>query len=236
MKASPMTQTNDSESNINWALPQGIAEPDQLVAQINVYSESIILRIIQHDATYVRMVSADGLAHALNGEVNIMSGLLPKDAIWWQSNALRPAVALWREPAVWNTALQTQPFEPPKRYAIPMPGLIFICAPSQAPWILAAKHRPRTPQEQLYKAPTFNTFRDGRVCPGTHQFPPEVDQIPESFFTSFFSMTGDVRNRSSKHPDNLLDLWNELDGLDQYPMDDLVPAYTVAEAMQLQSE
>ncbi len=43
----------------------------------------------------------------------------------------------------------------------------------------------------------------GRVCPGSHRFPEEVGLIPESFFQSFFSLTGDTRNRSKKHPDNL---------------------------------
>ena len=65
--------------------------------------------------------------------------------------------------------------------------------------------------------PAFNVFSDGRACPGSHTFPDEVGQIPESFFQSYFSGTGDSHNRSKKHPDNLHALWEELDGHDRIP-------------------
>ena len=55
--------------------------------------------------------------------------------------------------------------------------------------------------------------------------------IPDSFFQSFFSMTGDTRERSKKHSDNLHALWEELDGKRKYPTEDLVPQCTVAQAM-----
>ena len=55
--------------------------------------------------------------------------------------------------------------------------------------------------------------------------------MPESFFRSFFSLTGDSRERSKKHPDNLQALWEELDGKTEYPVEDLVPQCTVGQAM-----
>ena len=55
--------------------------------------------------------------------------------------------------------------------------------------------------------------------------------IPEGFFQSFFSLTGDTRDRSKKHPDNLQALWEEIDGKPEYPMEDLVPQCTVAQAI-----
>ena len=68
-----------------------------------------------------------------------------------------------------------------------MPGLIFVCSPGRGPWVYAAKKRPSDPEQQLYRAPAFNVFQDGRVCPGSHRFPEEVDRIPESFFESLVS-------------------------------------------------
>ena len=79
--------------------------------------------------------------------------------------------------------------------------------------------------------PAFNVFRDGRVCPGSHRFPEQVGRIPESFFQSFFSLTGDSQGRSKQHPDNLQALWEELDGKAEYPVEDLVPQCTVGHAM-----
>ncbi len=102
---------------------------------------------------------------------------------------------------------------------------------ARAPWVYAAKSRPTGAEQQLYRAPAFNVFGDGRVCPGSHAFPEEVGLIPDSFFESYFSMTGDTRERSKKHPDNLHALWEELDGKRKYPLGDLVPQCTVAQAM-----
>ena len=89
----------------------------------------------------------------------------------------------------------------------------------------------RVPEQQLYRTPAFNVFRDGRTCPGSHRFPEEVGKIPESFFQSFFSLTGDTRERSKKNPDNLQALWEELDGQADYPVEDMVPQCTVGQVM-----
>ena len=140
-------------------------------------------------------------------------------------------VALWRPPKVWPVALQREAFKPPARLRVPMPGLVFVCSPGRAPWVYAAKSRPTGAEHPLYRAPAFNVFADGRVCPGSHTFPEEVGLIPESFFQSFFSITGDTRDRSKKHPDNLHALWEELDGKRKYPLKDLVPQCTVGQAM-----
>ena len=159
------------------------------------------------------------------------SGLLPHDALWWNQGETGQVVALWRPPQVWSVALQREAFKPPARLRLPMPGLVFVCSPGRAPWVYAATERPTDPEQQLFRAPAFNVFRDGRVCPGSHRFPEEVGLIPESFFQSFFSLTGDSRDRSKKHPDNLQALWEEMDGKTEYPMEDLVPQCTVAHAM-----
>ena len=112
-----------------------------------------------------------------------------------------------------------------------MPGLVFVCSPGRPPWVYAALNRPTGPEQHLFRAPAFNVFRDGRVCPGSHRFPEEVGLIPESFFQSYFSLTGDSRDRSKKHADNLQALWEEIDGKTEYPVEDLVPQCTVGQAM-----
>ena len=159
------------------------------------------------------------------------SGLLPDNALWWNQGETGRVVALWRPPQVWPVALQREAFQPPARLRLPMPGLVFVCSPGRAPWVYAALERPTDSEQQLYRAPAFNIFRDGRVCPGSHRFPEEVGRIPESFFQSFFSRTGDSQGRSKQHPDNLQALWEELDGKAEYPLEDLVPQCTVAHAM-----
>ena len=225
--------TNDAERT-GWSLPGAPDVPkDVLKMQLEVYDETVLLRGFDGDSVWVRTISADEIANVFIQHLGFSSGLLPEDALWWNQGETGHTVALWRPPRVWPVALQREAFKPPARLRIPMPGLVFVCSPGRAPWVYTALSRPGPdgPEQQLFRTPAFNVFRDGRVCPGSHHFPEDVGLIPESFFESFFSLTGDTRERSKKHPDNLLALWEELDGKTEYPTEDLVPQCTVAHAM-----
>ena len=215
-----------------WSLPGGTDLPrDDLKLQLEVYGETILLRGFDGDSMWVRTVSADEISGALTRHMGFSSGLLPQEALWWNQGETGQVVALWRPPQVWRVALQREAFKPPARLRLPMPGLVFVCSPGRAPWVYTAMERPTDVEQQLFRAPAFNVFGDGRVCPGSHRFPEEVGLIPESFFQSYFSLTGDTRNRSKKHPDNLQALWEEINGKNEYPMEDLVPQCTLAHAM-----
>ena len=219
---------------LEWSLPgESAVARDEIRMQLEVYEETILLRGFEGNSAWVRTVSADGIANVFTQHLGCASGLLPEDALWWSQGGNGQVVGLWRPSRVWPVALQREAFAPPMRLRIPMPGLVFVCAPGRAPWVYAAESRPTAPDQQLYRAPAFNVFRDGRVCPGSHAFPNEAWLIPESFFQSYFSITGDTRERSMKHPDSLLALWEEIDGTTAYPMDDLVPQCTVAHAMAI---
>ena len=225
--------TSDANAT-EWSLPGPADTPrDDLQLQLEVYKETILLRGFDGDSAWVRTVSADVIANVFTQHLGFSSGLLPEDALWWNQGETGQVVALWRPPGVWPVALQREAFKPPARLRLPMPGLVFVCSPGRAPWVYATTNRPTDSGQQLFRAPAFNVFSDGRVCPGSHRFPEKVDLIPESFFQSFFSLTGDSRNRSKKHPDNLQALWEELDGKIAYPTEDLVPHCTVAHAMSV---
>ena len=204
---------------------------DELNLQLEVYEETLLLRGFDGDTNWVRTVSADEIANVFTRHLGFSSGLLPEKTLWWGQGETGQVVALWRPPQVWPVALQREAFKPPARLRLPMPGLVFVCSPARAPWVYAALERPTDPEERLYKMPAFNVFRDGRVCPGSHKFPDRVEEIPESFFRSYFSGTGDSRERSKKHPDDLHALWEEIDGKTEYPVEDLVPQCTVAHAI-----
>ena len=223
--------TSDASAT-GWSLPGPADAPrDDLQMQIEVYRETLLLRGFDGDTNWVRTVSADEIANVFIQHLGFSSGLLPADALWWNQGETGQVVALWRPPQVWPVALQREAFRPPARLRLPMPGLVFVCSPGRAPWAYASPERPEDPEQPLYRMPAFNVFSDGRVCPGSHHFPELVGEIPESFFRSFFSMTGDTRNRSKRHPDDLHALWEELDGRTEYPVEDLVPQCTVAQAI-----
>jgi hypothetical protein len=196
--------------------------PDQLKLRLDFFDESIVMTAFESSLTTVRLVSATDIALAIARDSEFSSGILPKDALWWRSGRTGQEVAVWRPPKVWRAALQQEAFKPPRRFSLPMPGLVFICCASQAPMVYAAKRRPSGPEDILYKAPAFNIYSSGLSCQGTHRYGADLNQLPEEFFRAFFSPTGDTRGRSYKHPDNLLALWEELDGQEKYPNDDLV--------------
>ena len=216
-----------------WALPDALeVPPDELQVRLDFHQDSILMYTLDKGIITTRMVSASEIALALLREVPLGSGLLPQGTLWWSQGRDGPEIALWRHPQVWAVALQEEAFKPPRRFRLPMPGLIFICQVGRPPRIYAAKGRPRSPEDIIYHAPLFNIFRDGHTCPGTHRYPPNIEEIPESFFASFFTATADHHGRSKKYPDNLLWLWEELDGKKRYPLGDLVPLGKVKDIMK----
>lgn len=216
-----------------WALPECLeVPPDELKARLDFYQDSIILYLVEKGIITTRCVSARDVALAFLHEVPLGSGLLPEGALWWAQGKEGVEVALWRTPRVWSVALETEAFKPPRRLKLPMPGLIFICSPGRPPKVYAAKRRPTSLEDAIYHAPLFNVLRDGRTCAGTHRYPEDVAQIPESFFTSFFTPTADYRGRSKKYPDDLLELWEELNGKARYPLKDLVRGGKVKDIMR----
>jgi PRTRC genetic system protein B len=202
---------------------------DKLCFRVDIFDESILLHQFQNGTIKTKPVSAVDIARAFTTEFRLHSGILPKDALWWSTGPEGQEVALWRPPQVWRAALVLEAFKPPRRFTLPMPGLVFVCSPGREPRVYAARSRPAGPQSLLYHAPLFNVFSEGRTCPGTHKYPERVEEIPESFMMSFFTREGHTQGRSKKHPNDLLALWEELDGKRRYPLRDLVPLKTVEE-------
>ena len=137
----------DAVDTTQWSLPGPADMPrDTLQMQLEVYKETILLRGFENDATWVRTVSADAIANVFTQHLGFSSGLLPREALWWNQGETGQVVALWRPPQLWSVALQREAFKPPARLRLPMPGLVFVCSPGRAPWVYAATepaHRPR---------------------------------------------------------------------------------------------
>src|SRR5919202_2386902 len=211
-------------------------EADPLRLRLDFHDESVLL----HDygargAVATRLVSALDVAHALASELDLTTGLLPPGALWLVKRSSGVWTALWQEPGIRTVRLRTSLEAPPRRYRLPLPGLVFLCPPGgQAPYVFAATARPRKPEEQLYHAPCHNLFDTGRVCVDTHPFPADRARVPAAFFESDFSAhPSTARGKSRRHHEDVGRLWDELDRARAFPLDDLLPLVTVAEAMRL---
>jgi PRTRC genetic system protein B len=210
-------------------------EEDHLRLRLDFHRESVILHDYAGKVVKTKLVSALDVAHALARELDLATGILPPETLWWARTSSGTRVAIWREPRVWTVRLRESHDAPPRRLRLPIPGLVFLCLPArQAPYVFAASARPRSIDDQLYHAPAYNVFNSGRVCTGTHAFPADSGRVPEEFFRSYFSATNDTaRGKSRKHPDDVGRLWDEINGTKIFPVEDLVPQLHVGEALRI---
>jgi len=216
-----------------WALPENVDIPrDELKVRLDFYGQSVVMYVLEEGIVTTRMVSAQDIALALLRDIPLGSGVLPENTLWWQHRQDgAPVAALWRPPQVWPVALQLEPFKPPRRFRLPMPGLIFMCRPGSPPRVVTVKKRPTTPEEAVYRVPLYNVYADGNTCPGSHRYSDDIAKIPEEFFTAFFtqSLGGAV---SRLYGSDLLKLWESIDGKKRYPLRDLLPCGKVADLLR----
>jgi PRTRC genetic system protein B len=221
-----------------WAVPKELGiSADPLRLRLDFYHQATELTYFENnDVVYRIPVDALEVAHALNHDLVIGTGLLPENTLWWENNVSGPIWALYVEEGIRKVALQTDIVKPVERFSIPLPPLIFLCRPGVAPWVFSVKKRPTKETDEVFKAPLANIFANGRSCPGNNRYPERIQDIVESFFTSFFSAAADLGGRSMRYPKDILSLWKELDGKKSFPMNDLVHHGVISDLMQYQVE
>jgi hypothetical protein len=210
-------------------------EDDPLLATICCHREQPYVRQRHEDGSYtIKPFHWDELLSILEPDYELDTGVLAPDTLFQIRRGRLRRDALWVGPRPWDVAIRGRIEEEPRRYRVPMPGLIFVCGEGDGfIAVYAAAERPRPgptgDRAQLFHAPAFNLHDDGTVCKGNHRFSPDPAAIPGDFFGSYFATEITGRGRSRRHPDRLEDLWRELDGRESYPLDDLLPALTLRE-------
>lgn len=229
------TNGNTSPSpGINWAVPEELGiPPDKLRLRLDFFHQATTITYFEEDTVVTKVVDAMDVAHALASDLSFGTGLLPEGILWWQNTRGGPVFAMYTEPKIWRVALETNPGKPPKRFTIPLPGLIFLCSPGRAPWVYAVKKKPTKETDVVYKAPLANIYNNGRSCPGSHKYPTRIADTVQSFFVSFFSRAGDRDRRSAQFPKDVLRLWDFLNGKKKYPLNDLIPHGMVQDLMSM---
>lgn len=218
----------------HWAVPPKMEiAPDPLEIRLDFHKQSVAMYTFQDGTSTVKMVSAMDVAFALSQGLSYNTGLLPPNVLWWANTAHGALVALWEEARVRRVALQEQALKAPRRFTIPLPGLIFLCQPGKEPWVYAMKRKPLKETDTVYRAPLCNVFENGHTCAGNHKYPENVKDLIDSFFRSFFSAAGNLQNRSLKFPKNIVGLWEYLEGKEVFPTADLVEHGTVKDIMQM---
>lgn len=227
--------TNEKPANFEWAVPVELGiPPDPLRLRLDFHHQAVVMTNFRGETITRKVVSAMDVAHSLASELSFSTGLLPDRTLWWRNTRGGPVLALYVEPQVRILALQHDVGQPPRRFKLPLPGFIFLCRPGTPPWVYAVKKKPTKLTDTVYKAPLANIFSNGRTCPGSHEYPPRIADIVESFFRSFFTATADLQKRSNKFSGNIISLWAHLDKKKHFPKEDLVAHGTVRDLIEME--
>jgi len=228
-----MTNERNEAPTYSWAVPKELGIPsDPLRLRLDFHHQSAVMTFYQGDTVVTRQVDAMDVAHALASDLSFSSGLLPANTLWWQNTKEGPVFAIYVEPQIRKLALRDQVDKAPRRFKIPLPGLVFLCSPGKPPWVFAVKKKPTKVTDIVFRAPLCNIFQNGRSCPGSQTYPTRVADIVQSFLISFFSQTADLRNRSMLFPHNIVQLWEHLDNKKVFPNNDLIVHGTIKDLMQ----
>jgi PRTRC genetic system protein B len=196
--------------------------------RVDLYDESVVL-VKYNDGAPVSAyeVAPDDLAAAFSG-VPISTGLLPPDVVFYTRRGSHVRMAIYLEPQI--RTLHVEDGDAARDYVIPLPGLVFV-GELRRYSIYAAKARPTAEHDRLYHAPFPNVHTKGGICAGDVEFPecaPDtIHEAADLFLDSTFNH--DLRDgKSQDYPEDILDLWDELDGEHEalsvdvaYPLDDL---------------
>lgn len=228
-------EKNNSTMGFNFAIPEELGiPPDPLRLRLDFHHQATVMTYFDGDQTIVKLVDAMEVAHALASDLTFGTGLLPPGTIWWRNIRSGPVYAIYVEPKKWKVALELDVKTPPRRFTLPLPGFIFLCSPGKAPWVYAVTKKPTKETDAVYNAPLCNIYQNGRSCPGSHKYPTRVADMVQSFFTSFFTATAELRGRSKLYPNNVVRLWESLDNKKTFPVKDLVQLGMIKDLMNME--
>ena len=193
-------------------------QTQQPLVRLDLYEQAVILTRFQEKGTASYPVSVHDLAAAL-ADVPVSSGFLPTNTLFWQWHAGECQIGIYVPGRRWTVLFGE------RQLTIPMPPLIFTGRGTRYT-VYAIKRRPRDARCRLYHAPCPNVHLHGAICQGNTPFPactPETIIPSVNLFLEGSGFNGDLaQGKCQSHPNNVLTLWEELEGKDQFPLSELV--------------
>jgi hypothetical protein len=158
------------------------------------------------------------------------SGLLPANTLFWGQQANTTTLGIYVPARRWR--LQTAE----QHYHLPMPPFVFV-GRGTAYKIFAVKKRPSGEEECLYHVPCPNVHATGGICQGNTPFPdcaPQTIQAALHLFMEGSLFNADLSGgKCRSYPDDVRQLWAELNCRQRFPLSELVPAHTSLKALLL---
>lgn len=155
-------------------------------------------------------------------KIDFSSGFLPPNTLFWQRRADTIRLGIYVPVRRWQ--LQTAE----RTYHLPLPPLIFVGAGTSYQ-IFAVKKRPLNQHAPLFHAPCPNVHNSGSICAGNTPFPTCTAQTIHQALTLFMERShfnADLsNNKCRRHPHDVRQLWQALDGKKRFPLGQLVPMH-----------
>ena len=152
--------------------------------------------------------------------VEMSSGLLPPNTLFWRQQANLTMLGIYVPARRWT--VQTDE----RSYHIPLPPFIFV-GHGTSYKVFAVKKRPSDERARLYHAPCPNVHTTGSICQGNTPFPTCSPQNMQTALTVFMKdsyFNADLSNgKCQSYPDDVRQLWVNLDGKKRFPLSELVP-------------
>lgn len=196
------------------------------LARLDLYEEAVVLTRYESGGRRTSYPVAIDDVVAAFGRVPVASGLLPKNCLFWGREDGETQMAVYVPGRRWR--LQTAE----RTFHVPLPPLVFIGA--GAPGVpgryrvYAVKRRPQAMPFELYRCPTPNVHPDGAVCQGNVPFPAVAGDSIEQALSLFLEdslFNGDLAaNKCQSFPDDVRQLWKQLEGGKRFPAGELVPS------------
>ena len=191
--------------------------------RLDFYSTAVLLSRWQEDGRVTTYpVSVHDVVSACTN-IQLSSGLLPPRTLFWKQRANQTALGIYVPARRWQ--VQTAD----RNYHIPMPPFVFVGNGSSYS-VFAVKKRPSSEHDPLYLAPCPNVYAHGGICQGNTPFPVCSPQaMPQAWhlFIEGSLFNADLsQGKCQSHPEDVRQLWAELDGRQRFPLSELVPTQT----------
>ena len=191
--------------------------------RLDFYDTAVLLSCWEEDGRLLTYpVSVHDVVSACTS-VALSSGMLPSNTLFWGQQASTTTLGIYVPARRWRM----QSAE--RHYHLPMPPFVFVGS-GTAYKIFAVKKRASGEDVRLYHAPCPNVHTTGDICQGNALFPdcsPQTIQAALQLFMEGSLFNADLsRGKCRSYPDDVRQLWAELDDRKRFPVSELVPAQT----------
>lgn len=199
------------------------------VIQLNFYLNDVTtMTRYMGNGSITHPITAAQIASLMDKtRTRIASGWLPANVLSWSIEPDNCVRCVTHFPA---TTRMIQ-IKDDARWQIPLPPTVLVGNGSYWHIYAIQSDTMLTPKTPLYHCPAPNVSKhDGVICRGNTPFPRAAPDTMDAAYTAFWDSQFNhhwVSGKCASYPNNVVDLWQTLDGADLFPDDELLRCGTL---------